>query len=172
MKVYKDMNRRQERMVGSLVILIILFILGFAIFGSTAYQFISVLVGTSILVVMWLLHHENVKEDEARGICKGRNRVGSVYLSGGLICYTGIHILIERWDGFSITDPFHLIGALLILFIILRGWICIRAGSEYNKTIDRLEEHELQLKRLGYELDIHGRLHRVQRETHNKATRE
>jgi len=78
-----------------------------------------------------------------------------------LLCFIGIYLIVTRWDSLSVSDPFHCMWVLLDLFFILRGAICIRAGSEYNKTIDRLEEYEAQLKRLGFELDERGRLKRL-----------
>ena len=162
MKAHREMTWRQETMVGLLFFLLVfIFPLFIFIFGNTGYQWITVFVGTSIFILMWLLHRENVKQDKVRGICKGRNRTGSVYLSGGLLCFIGIYLIVTRWDSLSVSDPFHWMWVLLALFFILRGVICIRAGSEYNKTIDRLEEYEAQLKRLRFELDERGRLKRL-----------
>jgi len=155
MKAYRKM------MVGLLFFLLLFIFPSFIfIFGNTAYQWITVFVGTSILILMWLLHRENVKEDKARGIRKGRNRTGSVHLSGGLLCFIGIYLIVTRWESLSVNDPFNWMWVLLALFFILRGVICFRAGSEYNKTIDRLEEYEAQLERLRFELDELGRLRR------------
>ena len=162
MKAHREMTWRQETMVGLLFFLLVfIFPLFIFIFGNTGYQWITVFVGTSIFILMWLLHRENVKQDKVRGICKGRNRTGSVYLSGGLLCFIGISLIVTRWDSLSGSDPFHWMWVLLALFFTLRGVICIRAGSEYNKTIDRLEEYEAQLKRLRFKLDEWGRLKRL-----------
>lgn len=121
---------------GRITLFLLLFILPLFIFifGNTAYQWITVFVGTSIFILMWLLHRENINQDKARGICKGRNRAGSMYLSGGLLCFIGIYLIVTRWESLSVNDPFHWMWVLLALFFTLRGAICIRVRAANTAT--------------------------------------
>ena len=155
------MTKQQDRLAEWLFVLILFaFPICLSIFGNTVLQFITVTLGVVILALMWRLHRVNVKEDKARGIYKGINRVGSIQLSGGLLCLIGIYLIVTRWGSFSVTAPLDWAWVLFSSFFIIRGVICYRAGVEYSKTIDRLEEYETQLERLGCELDELGELER------------
>jgi len=155
---YGAMSRREEVMFGLLIALAVIFALSIYLFADTAFEIVIPIVGISLFVVMVLQHRDNVKEDRARGICKGRNRVGSIYLSGALLCFVGVYLIRTSWGAISVTAPLGWTWILLAIFLIYRGGICIRAGVEYSRTIDRLEGYEAQLKHLGYELDELRRL--------------
>ena len=155
---YADSTRREEVMLALLIILAIIFVLSAVLLTDTALAVVIPIVGISLFVVMVLQHRDNVKEDEARGICKGRNRVGSIYFSGALLCFVGIYLISTRWEAISLTNPSHWAWILFASFFVYRGGICIRAGSEYNKTFERLEHCEAEVKQLGYDLDVIGRL--------------
>lgn len=155
---YAEMSRREEVMFALLIILAVILVLSIFLFADTAFEVVIPVVGISLFAVMVLQHRDNVKEDKARGICKGRNRVWSIYLSGGLLCFVGIYLIRTSWGVISVTDPLDWAWILLVIFLIYRGGICIRAGVEYSRTIDRLEEYETELKQLGHELDELRRL--------------
>ena len=156
---YAEMTRRQEVLFG-LFFFLLIFILPLSIylFSDTPFGVVIPIVVISLFILMVLLHREGVKEDRARGMCKGRNRVWSTYLSGALLCFVGIHLIRTSWGVISVTDPLDWAWVLLAMFLIYRGGICIRAGIEYSRTIDRLEEYETALRQLGHELDELGRL--------------
>lgn len=156
---YAETNRREDVLLGLLVALLLFILpLSLYLFSDTPYEFIIPIVVIALFVVMVLQHREAVKEDKARGICKGRNRVWSIYLSGALLCFVGIYLISSRWESISFTDALNWAWILFAIFFVYRGGICIRAGVEYNRTIDRLEEYETELRRLGYEMDTLGRL--------------
>jgi len=156
---YTEMNRREE-VLFVLFVALLLFILPLSLFlfSDTPYEVVIPIVIIALFVVMVLIHRDNVKDDKARGICKGRNRVWSIYLSGALLCFVGIHLIRTSWGVISVTDPIDWAWMLVAIFLIYRGGICIRAGVEYSKTINRLEEYETELRQLGYELDVLGSL--------------
>lgn len=154
-------GRRREVLFGLLIALLLFILpLSVALFALTRFEFVIPIVAVALFVVMVLLHRENVQEDRARGICMGRNRVWSIYLSGALLCFWGIYLIRTSWEAISATDPLDWAWMLLAIFLMYRGGICIRAGVEYSKTIDRLERCEADVRELGYELDALGRLYK------------
>jgi len=151
-------SKKQERLLIALFILIVFVLpLFMFIFGNTALQFITVIVAICILVLMWVVHRKSVNEDKARGICKGRNKVWSMRVSGVLLCLFGVYNIYTARERLSITDPFDWLWVLLAVFFIFRGVICFGVASEYDKTIDRVEELEADLLGFGFEFDRLGK---------------
>jgi len=154
-----DLPRRRAKIQTVLLVLVVALPISVILFFNTVLQFIALPIATAILVLVWVLHDVHVKEDKARGDCKGRNRVGWVQLSGVVLGLTGINLAYDRWESLSATNPATWLWVLLASFFVLCGVICLSAGAEYNRTIDRLEEYEAHLTRLGYERDESGRLY-------------
>lgn len=150
-----DMTRRQEVLFGLLVgLLLFVLPLSIVLFIDTPFEVVILVVAIALFVVMVLVHHEGVKEDKAKGYCKGRNRVWSVYVSGVLLGLVGVYLIRTRWEAISLTKPSHWVWLLFGIFWIYRGVICIRAGTELSRTTERLEEYETELRQLRHAVDV------------------
>ena len=142
-----DFEQRRRKTQTWLIVLSVAFLVVLIIFGRTILLFIAAPIAIAILLLMWLHHSANVKEDEARGDCKGRNRVGSVQLSGVILCLIALVLIAPSWESLSITDPTSWLSVTFASFFVLRGVICWRAGDEYDRTINRVEQLESELER-------------------------
>jgi len=155
-----DSKKQESTLIAVFILLVFVLPFFMTIFGNTRLQFITVGVGICILVLMWVVHRRNVVEDKARGICKGKNKVWSVRLSGVLLCLVGGYNIYTGWERVSISDPFDWLWVLVAVFFIFRGVICLSVASEYDKTIGRVEELEAECVGFGLEVDEFGRVRR------------
>lgn len=152
-----DFNEERKKIGNRLIVLTVALIVipsvAIALAGLTVGLFTAVPIAIGMLVHMWLRHSVNVREDEARGFCKGWNRVSSVQTSGLLLGLTGLLLVSYRWESLSIVDPLSWLWVLFASFFVLRGVICHHAGNEYERTIVRIEQLESQVRVLQYKLD-------------------
>jgi len=148
-----DSDERRKKM-GALVFILVLAVpvllfIGFVLPAPAEmamhWTIISILIALLVLMCLW--HY--IGGEDGKATRWRRNRLPSVILSGFLLCGIGIHLISDRAEDLSITNPSHWLSVIVASFVIIRGVICLLAANEYENTLRRvyaLEDEERHLR--------------------------